>query len=343
LRIFLGLHKFHLLKKILIIRFSSIGDIVLTSPVVRCLRQRFPEAEIHYCTKKQYSGVLEANPYINKIICLDDSLPDLAGELRKQRYDFVVDLHKSLRSIILKRMLARPSATFPKLNFAKWLLVNLKINRLNGRHIVDRYFEAVKPLGVFNDCEGLDYFIPEKEKYKPEWLPESHRSGYVGFVTGGRHATKIFPPQKILEVCELLNLPVVLLGGKEDAEKVEFVAKALPAKVINACGKFSLHQSAALVEQAKLIITNDTGLMHFAAAFRKKIIVLWGNTVPEFGMYPYLPDRLKENIVFFENNNLSCRPCSKIGHPRCPKVHFDCMNKLDAAAIAEAAHKLLGY
>jgi ADP-heptose:LPS heptosyltransferase len=341
LRIFLGLHKFNSLKKILIIRFSSIGDIVLTSPVVRCLRQRFPEAEIHYCTKKQYVVVLEANPYINKIICIGQSLQSLARELREQRYDFVVDLHKSLRSVILRRMLARPSAAFPKLNFEKWLLVNLKINRLSGRHIVDRYFEAVKPLGVSNDGEGLDYFIPEKDTYDASWLPESHRGGFVGFVTGGRHATKIFPPQKILEVCEKLKLPIVLLGGKEDFEKVEFVEKALPEKVINACGKFSLHQSAALVKRAELIITNDTGLMHFSAAFRKKIIVLWGNTVPEFGMYPYLSDRFKNNVVFFENKNLSCRPCSKIGYPRCPKVHFDCMNTLDAGAIAAAAHQLL--
>jgi len=335
------LHKHPELKKLLVIRFSSIGDIVLTTPVVRCLKQQIPDAEIHYCTKKQYAAVLQANPYIDEIHCFEGDLRGLAAILKKERFDFVVDLHKSLRSILLRKMLGLPSGSFPKLNLEKWLLVNFKINRLPGLHIVDRYFMAVSELNVLNDGQGLDYFIPEADNFDPAWLPETHRKNFIGFVIGGRHKTKMFPPEKIIEVCRLLQEPVVLLGGPEDAENGEIIARTAPGRVYNSCGKFSLHRSAALVKQAGAIITNDTGLMHIAAAFNKKIISLWGNTVPEFGMYPYLKKGSEQNSVIFEIKGLECRPCSKLGLEKCPKKHFDCMNRLDVKQIAETANKMM--
>ncbi|NLN96237.1 MAG: glycosyltransferase family 9 protein [Bacteroidales bacterium] len=330
------------MKKILIIRFSSIGDIVLTTPVIRCLKKQIPDAEIHYCTKKQYEPVLSANPYINRIHCLEDSLMELASGLKKEKFDFVIDLHNNLRSAILKIMLCRPVGSFPKLNFEKWLMVRFKINRLPDIHIVDRYFKAAARLNISNDEQGLDYFIPESDSYHSSWLPESHQRGFIGFVIGGKHNTKIFPMGKVLAVCRLLDLPVVLLGGKEDRHNGEKIANALPEKVFNSCGIFSVNRSAALVQQASLIITNDTGLMHMAAAFKKKIISLWGNTIPEFGMYPYLPEGSTNNSVIFEIKDLNCRPCSKIGFDECPKKHFNCMNLLDVSLIAETANKLAG-
>jgi len=329
------------LKKLLVIRFSSIGDIVLTTPVVRCLKQQIPDAEIHYCTKKQYAEVLQANTYIDKIHYLEGSLNSLAKSLKKEKFDFVVDLHKSLRSVLLRSMLRRPSASFPKLNFEKWLVVNFRINRLPEKHVVDRYFQAVSSLSVVNDGQGLDYFIPEADNFDPAWLPEAHRNRFIGFVIGGRHKTKMFPPEKIIEVCRLLQEPLVLLGGPEDAENGEIVARTAPGKVFNSCGKFSLNRSAALVKQAGAIITNDTGLMHIAAAFNKKIISLWGNTVPEFGMYPYLKKGSEQNSVIFDIKGLECRPCSKLGLGKCPKKHFDCMNRLDVKQIAETANKMM--
>jgi ADP-heptose:LPS heptosyltransferase len=337
------LHKLPDLKKLLIIRFSSIGDIILTTPVVRCLKKQVPGIEIHYCTKREYLPVLEANPYIDQIHCLDDSLSELAGRLRHENYDYVIDLHNSLRSTLLKRKLGKPSKAFPKLNIKKWLLVNFKINRLPALHIVDRYFEPSSGFKIKNDKLGLDYFISKKDEFDPGWLPESHREKFIGFVIGGRHKTKMLPADKVIEVCRLLNDPVVLLGGPEDAENGEIIASALPGKIYNSCGKLSLNRSAALVEQAGLIITNDTGLMHVAAAFKKKIISLWGNTVPEFGMYPYLPEGFGNNSVIFEIKDLKCRPCSKIGFEKCPKKHFDCMNRLDSKQIADTANRMLNH
>lgn len=329
------------MKKILIIRFSSIGDIVLTTPVIRCLKQQVQDAKIHYCLKKQYAGVLQANPYIDKLHLFDGNLKALAENLRAEHFDYIIDLHNSLRSGLLKMKLRAPSNAFPKLNIEKWLLVNLKINRLPDLHIVDRYFMAAKHFSIQNDGLGLDYFIPAGDAYDPSWLPPAYRQKFIAFVTGGRHNTKIFPAEKIIQVCRLLDHPVVLLGGPEDAETAAVVAGKLPGKVFNACGIFSLNRSAAIVKQSDMVITNDTGLMHIAAAFKKKIISLWGNTVPAFGMYPYLPKTNKSESVIFEVNDLACRPCSKIGFGKCPKKHFDCMKLIDSNQVAEKANRLM--
>ncbi|MEN7550318.1 glycosyltransferase family 9 protein [Rapidithrix thailandica] len=327
--------------KILIIRFSSIGDIVLTTPVIRCLKKQIPHAEIHYCTKAQYKSIFEENPYIDQMHYLTEDLGSLIRSLKKENFSCVIDLHKNLRTLMIKTRLGVQSHSFNKLNWEKWLLVNLKVNRMPNVHIVDRYMETVKPLGVTNDNKGLDYFIPEKDVVEKEWLPATHHNGYMAFAIGGQHTTKKLPFEKIIELCDRIARPIILLGGKEDQEmgqKVEeFFQKRehnLPFEeglkqlgkktiIFDGCGKFSLNQSASIVRDAQAVFTHDTGLMHIAAAFNKKIFSIWGNTTPLFGMYPYT-----QNFVIFENAKLSCRPCSKIGYDKCPKGHFKCMNEL---------------
>ncbi len=326
------------MKKILVIRFSSIGDIVLTTPVIRCLKKQLEDVEVHYLTKKQFLSVIRANPHIDRIHTIDDSIDEIITELRKQNYDHIVDLHKNFRSKGVIMKLRKPATSFNKINVRKWLAVNLKINRLPDVHIVDRYFQAVEHLGVKNDDEGLDYFIPESDEVNMTDLPQTHRNGYIGWVIGGTYFTKIYPDDKIIEVCRKIKKPVVLLGGKTDAERGDRIAEAVGDSVFNACGKFSLNGSASLVKQADKIITNDTGLMHVAAAFRKEIISLWGNTIPGFGMYPYMPGD-EEKSTIFEVKNLSCRPCSKLGYKKCPKKHFDCMRKIDIERIVETVRK----
>jgi len=148
--------------KILIVRFSSIGDIVLTTPVVRCLKTQIDDAEIHYVTKVQYQPILQNNPYIDKIFFLKESIIELMNELKKENYDVIIDLHNNLRTRLLKWRLGSRSFSFNKLNVEKWLMVNFKINHLPDKHIVDRYLETVTRLGVKNDALGLDYFIPER-------------------------------------------------------------------------------------------------------------------------------------------------------------------------------------
>jgi len=321
------------MQKVLIIRFSSIGDIVLTSPLIRCLKTQSPETEIHYITKKQYHPILSSNPYISKVWLFDNDFKSLIPRLRSENFDFIVDLHRNFRSRFVILKLQRPSASFPKLNYRKWLMVNFRINLLPEIHIVDRYFSALQKLEILNDRKGLDYFIPSSEEVDIVELIPGLKNGYMAFSIGGRHYTKLFPEEKIIAVCNGTALPVLLLGGPEDKERGERIVKLTGSHVVNGCGKFSISQSASLVRQSQLVITNDTGMMHIAAAFHKPIISIWGNTVPAFGMYPYLPEGLEGNAKIFEVQGLSCRPCSKIGYDRCPKIHFRCMNDQDVEGI----------
>lgn len=323
--------------KILVIRFSSIGDIVLTTPVLRCLHQ-LPGVAVHFLTKESFSSIVEANPNVQKVHLLRENWSELVNELKAEQFDVIIDLHKNVRSARVRKALKIPTHTFPKLNIRKWVLVNLKWNLMPDKSIVERYFEAVKPLGVHNDGKGLEYFIPEKEKTTHNDIPMSHWAGYVGFVIGGSYATKKLPVAQWKRMVELCPIPVILLGGPEDRDEGDLIAAAAPFKVYNSCGKFSLNESADLVRYAKAVVSNDTGLMHIAAAFQKPIASLWGNTSPEMGMYPYygfnnLKSNLSDKHFALERKDLSCHPCSKLGYDRCPKGHFKCLNELNLSDI----------
>ncbi|MBC7827948.1 MAG: glycosyltransferase family 9 protein [Chitinophagaceae bacterium] len=327
--------------KFLIIRFSSIGDIVLTTPVVRCLKKQIPEGQIHYTTKYTFRSLIESNPYIDKVHYYNNDLDALIEELKQENFDYIIDLHHNLRTLKVKRALGKKAFSFNKLNIEKWIYTNFKWNVMPDVHIVDRYLDTLKSFGVKNDGEGLDYFIPEKHKVKETDIPASHHAGYIGVVIGAALNTKKMPMEKLQHICRLIDHPIILLGGKEDAENGKLIAANDPVKIYNACGKFAINESADLVRRAKLIITHDTGLMHIAAAFRKKIISIWGNTVPAFGMSAYFGNTIPSDIQFGVAP-LYCRPCSKIGYKKCPHDHFKCMRKQDEIQIAEKAKQQLG-
>ncbi|HRX10233.1 MAG TPA: glycosyltransferase family 9 protein [Draconibacterium sp.] len=311
--------------KILIIRLSSIGDIVLTSLVVRCLKSQLENAEIHFVTKQQFVCILKSNPYIDKIHVFEDNLGDLINELAPEKFNFIIDLHHNFRSGRIKRNIKAKAFSVNKLNLQKMLLINFKIHRLPNKHIVDRYLETVAPLQIKNDGKGLDFFIPEKEQFVINDLPGPFQKGYVAFVIAGTYATKKLPVEKISEICRKTNYPVILLGGKKEFDEGEKVLSQSKGNVLNYAGKISLNKSASLVRDAKVVLTNDTGLMHIAAAFQKKILSFWGNTVADFGMEPYQPHPASMRL---EVENLKCRPCSKLGFQKCPKKHFKCMNEI---------------
>ena len=318
--------------KILVLRFSSIGDIVLTTPVVRCLKKQ-AGAELHYLTKEIFAPILAANPYIDRVFSFKKDVSEVLHDLRSEKYDLVVDLHHNLRSLRVKWALHRPARSFDKINFEKWLLVNTGIDRLPNVHIVHRYMATVRRLGVVYDGAGLDYFIPPEEEVRVSALSGSLAPGnYIAFALGATHATKRLPVQKAAEICRKTDQPVVLLGGKAEVEASRAI---LGPNVVNLCGQLTLHQSASVVRQACAVLTHDTGLMHIAAAFRKPIVSVWGNTVPAFGMFPFYPTGMDLNTSV-EVKGLSCRPCSKIGYDRCPRKHFRCMNDIREAEILSA-------
>ncbi|MCE3279813.1 MAG: glycosyl transferase [Bacteroidetes bacterium] len=319
-------HNSKQLKKILIIRFSSIGDIVLTTPVIRCVKQQVENCEIHYLTKRSFKSILEHNPYITKLHLIEKDVNEIIEDLKKENFDHIIDLHNNLRSLHVKLKLRKPATAFKKMNFKKWLIVRFKARSIFLPHIVERYLDAAKKLNVKNDHKGLDYFIPHTDEITLSTLPLSHQEGYIAFVIGAKHYTKQLPTEKIISICKKLNSPIVLLGGKEDADRAITIQNAVGENIFNACGKFNLNQSASFVKQSVKVISHDTGLMHIAAAFNKEIISVWGNTVPAFGFTPYLPSK-ESKIV--EVKDLPCRPCSKIGYDKCPQGHFKCMRDID--------------
>jgi len=327
--------------KFLIIRLSSIGDIVLTTPVIRCLRKKFPDAEIHYLTKTSFTSILTENPYISKLHAWGKNEKEILQILKEEKFDYIIDLHHNLRTLKIKRFL-KPAKhfSFPKLNIQKWLLTALKINVLPDVHIVDRYLETVTTFGVTNDGKGLDYFIPKKDEVPVADIPATHSTGYIGIVIGAALHTKKLPVEKLITLCNAIAHPVILLGGPEDFEAGEEIARHDRIKMYNACGKFNLNESAWIIKKSLLVISHDTGLMHIAAAFQKKVIAIWGNTVPAFGMSPYYGQH-ENKAQNFEVKKLSCRPCSKIGYAKCPLGHFKCMQQQKIDLIVETAEKLL--
>ncbi len=332
--------------KILVIRFSSIGDIVLASPVFRCVKKQVPGAELHFLTKGSFKAVTSANPYIDKFFYFNNNLEEVIAQLKKEGYDHVVDLHNNLRSIKVRKALKRKFTVINKLNIEKFLLTKLSINVMPGRHISLRSLDAVKPLGVIDDGKGLDYFIPDHERVDESDIPTSHHAGYIALVIGGSYYTKKLPVSKLSELCRLIHFPIILLGGPEDREEGEEIVKQDPVKIYNACGKFSLNESADLVQRSRLVISHDTGLQYIACAFGKQVIAIWGGTSPRLDVEPFYgtsyhqigPYPVYENVFL----DLKCQPCSRYGTRKCPLIHFNCMQKQDIPFIVEKVHARLG-
>jgi ADP-heptose:LPS heptosyltransferase len=319
--------------KFLIIRFSSIGDIVLTTPVIRCLKQQFDgNVEIHYLTKQTFIPLLESNPYINKLHSIVDNISEVRHELIEENFDFIIDLHRNIRTLKVKRMLKVPQISFDKLNWEKWIMVNFKVDKLPHIHIVDRYLDTLGKWNIVNDDKGLDFFIDENDCVVD--LPDEFKNGYIAISVGATYATKTLPKEKLRSLVQKINKPVILLGSKADIEKADFVSKDLASPVLNGCGRYRINQSAYLIKNARVVIAHDTGLMHIASAFNKYVVSIWGNTIPEFGMYPYMPE-FPDRSKIFEINNLKCRPCSKLGYNKCPKKHFKCMEMIDLNNVVD--------
>jgi ADP-heptose:LPS heptosyltransferase len=326
-------------QKILIIRFSCIGDLVLVSPVIRAIKTQQPAVELHILTKKEYASISHVNPYIDKVHTFQGNLVQNIQELKAENYNYIIDLQHNLRSFRITSALQIPHKTLNKLNVRKWIFVNFKWNMMPQKHFVDRCFETVASLGIKNDTQGLDFFIPDSEYVDLTELPAVFEDGYIAVIVGSNHFTKRIPVQKIIDICRILYKPVILLGGNDVITECEQIAAELGERVYNGCNKFSLFQSAYLLQQSHCVLAGDTGLMHIAAALHKPIASVWGNTVPELGMYPYLPQE-RHLYRLFEVNALVCRPCSKLGYKKCPRRHFKCMNQLNVVDIAEWINRI---
>ncbi len=325
--------------RLLVIRLSSIGDVVLTTPLLRRLRAKFPNADIHFLTRHAFAPLVLHNPNLTKVLT-----PETCS--KTSFYDVCIDLQHNGHSAQL-RPYARTTLCYKKENWKKFLLVNFKVNLYSGyTSTAERYINAVAPLGLADDDKGCEIFLDEASKAfaakEVERNSNHPKKPVLAVVYGARHFTKRFPAERFSSVLNRLlekyALEVWLLGGKEDTAIGEKIYGNLEQKerVKNFSGVCSLLESAALIEHADAMLCNDTGLMHIAAAFQKPIVALFGSSVAEFGFLPYRsPHRM------LEVKNLTCRPCSHIGRDQCPKKHFRCMTDIDDERIIAAVKTML--
>lgn len=317
--------------RFLIIRFSSIGDMVLTTPVIRALREQIqPAPEIHFLTKQAYGTVLAHNPHIDRIHTIEKSTAELTDTLRELNFDYVVDLHNNLRSRMVKKRLKALDFTVNKQNWDKWLLVRFGAGQ-PIRHIVERYLETLRAFGIQDDGLGLDYHIPpeaESEVSSVLALPDH----FTAIALGATHIGKRMSIELITHVARRLDHSIVLLGGSTDREAGDAIVQTTD-NCINLAGQLSIHGSAEIIRRSAQLLTGDTGLMHIGAALGKKVVSVWGCTDPLLGMSPYRADA---RSVVITPDGRSKRPCSKLGD-RCKYgAHDRCIDAVSVEAIIAA-------
>jgi len=321
------------LKKILIIRLSSMGDILLTTPLIRSIKKQNPAIQIDFVLKEEFIELVKDNPNLTNIHTYSKQSFEkqiLINTLISNNYEIVIDLQNNIRSKELTKPLHCQTFRFKKNDVKKFLLVNFKINRLKySPQIPVRYAEAA----VINlDDEGLELFTYDVADKRLD-LNEK----YIGLCPGAKHFTKRWPKEYFIELgkqLETAGYKVVLFGGLNEEELIGEIANQLSSPV-DLCGDGIL-QAAANMKMCKVIYTNDSGAMHLACAAKVPVIAFFGSTVKEFGFYPY-----KSKSIELENKYLSCRPCTHIGRKSCPLIHFKCMKEINPELAFNSLHNLL--
>lgn len=340
--------------KILIIRLSSMGDVILASHLVRNLKEQFPLSAIDILTSDQYSEIYENNPYLTKVIKYDKTKNNFEQKLQKKeifqaqdsnKYDLVIDLQRNFRS---KKIYSGESSYVLKVH-------KNRINKLSmvyfkkffsgkPRHITEIYMDTVKKLGIVDDGKGLEIWLPE-EKESKSYPPENFENeilkqrNKIAIAPGAFHTTKRWLPHRFSRLAEILkekyNVEIVLIGGPKDNEICNSIISECKIKNLDYSCSASIYESARQIDSCRLVITNDTGVMHISAARKVPVVAIFGSTAPEFGFTPF---RINHEIVQIE---LGCRPCTHYGKDKCPKGHFKCMNLIEVNDVLKAVEKLL--
>ena len=273
-------------KKVLVIRLSSLGDILLATPLLRTLKTKYHDVQIDFIVKKQYQDILRLNPHITNLYIYEkekDKIAELAARLKQNKYDLIIDLQNNFRSAEIRNMLSVNSFKFNKRTLDKFLLVNLKINRLgDAPQIPARYASAIPGLEL--DEGGLELFTESK----PSPLLEG-KEQLIGFAPGSRHFTKMWPKEYFEQSGNLLlesGYSVALFGGKEDIPICEELSGKIQGS-INLCNDDNILQTAADMKKCIALVCNDSGMMHTASAVNVPVLAVYGSTVREFGFTPY--------------------------------------------------------
>ncbi len=329
------------------------GDVLLTTPLLRQLRAAYPHARIDMAVDIRFADIVRHNPHVDTVLAYSRSLSagdlsalkaSLCFSLPRKRYSFIVDLQRNRHSRRIRRRMGGALYRMHKARLKKLALVHLKKNLYgHAAPIAERYRATVSELRVDDDGQGLELWLPDEESsgvYPPSARANDGSRRRIAVAPGAHHATKRWLPERFAEAASALALEqqadVVLLGGEADrgvcAEVLGAMAPGL--HVVDASGSTSVFDTARLLDTCDVLLTNDTGVMHIAAARRVPVVAVFGSTVTEFGFAPYrVPHRIAEVA-------LPCRPCTHIGRSRCPRGHFNCMKLVGAQAVVQAAREL---
>jgi len=330
--------------RVLLVRFSSIGDLLLTTPLLRAIRARHPRAHLAFVVREDMADTLRHNPRIDELITWrrGSSLAALARRLRAEPWTHRLDLHGSLRSRLLRQLVPGRWTGYPKYRARRRLLIATHGRRGgNLGPVAERYFAAARDLEVRPDGAGLEFFTaPEADGRAADFLARHHLGGsrpLVALAPGAAHFTKRWPARHWMALAQQLvtDHDIVVLGGAAERELARAIAGAARDRASSAAGEFTLEGTAALLKRASRLIAGDTGVLHLATAVGTPVVGLYGPTVEAFGFFPY-----RARAIALQHD-LSCRPCSSQGGPACPLGHHNCLVKLlpreVIAAIAESS------
>ena len=303
------------IKKILIIRLSSLGDVILTEPLCRALREKHPDAQIDFLVKKEFAEIVSLFGSISNVITYDEKMSG-------SEYDVVLDVHNVLRSKRIRSKFGKNVHVINKRTFKRWLLVTFKINLLrDSPDVVERYFETAKELGVSDRGNAPKIELKNVIKHKR-----------VALCPGAKHWNKRWPPERFAEAARAFaakGFEIEIHGSSGESAIAEEVIRVAGLPIINQCGKYSLTELARHLAECEVAITNDSGLMHLCNALGLTTISIFGPTVNEFGFFPFNPF----TSIIIEEKGLECRPCTTIGSDRCPKGHFKCMKNITVERV----------
>lgn len=324
--------------RLLLVRFSSIGDLLLATPLIRALRTRHPQAEITFVTRSDMVDVLATNPHLTRIIGVprDRPITDVARELRQTAWSHRLDLHGSLRSLALRALVPGRWTSYPKERVRRRLLIASK-RRLGGQlaPVADRYFHAARGLDVRPDGGPAEFRVSDTAAARAQiWLQERGLGDrpLIALAPGAAHFTKRWPVRHWASLAEALcyHFDIIVVGGAGDIDAGHAIAAAQPERIASAAGVFPLEGTAALLRRADRVVAGDTGVLHLATAVGTPVVGLYGPTVREFGFFPY-------HAAFTAvEHDLDCRPCSAQGGPVCPLGHHHCLERLDPATVVAA-------
>jgi heptosyltransferase-2 len=334
------------MRSILIIQTAFAGDLILTTPLIEASQRSFENAAVDVLAIPSTASLLANNPGIREVISYDKKnrrpgLPTLMRQLARRKYDVCISPHRSLRSALL----ARATGACRRVGFdrsaAAWLYTDT-VSYDGHAHEADRNLALLSVFGSepMTGCRPALFPSGSDREAASRTLPMGNDRPLLCLAPGSVWATKRWSESGFLEVARAFCTThlVVLIGGAQDVEICDRIAKqAASENVVSIAGQLSFLASAALIDRAEVLVSNDSAPVHIASAMKTPVVEIFGATSPAFGFTPY---DVVHRIV--QRDDLDCKPCAIHGGDRCPVKTFDCMKGLPAATVIAAVHELTG-